>query len=507
MFKLIEIEFFNHHFFKNLRVQFVNEGEESAEYYTTLIIGPNGTGKSKILQSVINILNSLSSLKDLPKKYSFEFEYILKFLNKGKEYSVDYTNYKLFINGNEASFGYQTLDLPSKVLVSAFSFNDKYPLRENRGKVVNENYHYLGLKSTNNNIFLANPTKNAIFNLYNAIIYKKDILPLKEAFVILDLNPVLTLIYSPGKHFKFLQNNEFWENKEFTHDTFKVLFRDFKDKKKFKKLSNVIRLGDDKIEKLLSDKSKLEFLVGYLHENIRFITDLTNKEISVKPILDFEETHSFDIFTNHVKAFQLLVDFEIISFKRIEIKKRNTNFSLDDASSGEYHIILSFLNILSYIEENSLVIIDEPEISLHPNWQMRYMNIFKKIFNHFPNTHFIIATHSHFLVSDLKINNSNILAINFNKEKAVDIMSIEKNTYGWSTEQILLNVFKVASTRNYFLTKTITDVLKELGTENPDFNLVKLNLEEVIFLDTSDFNDHDPMKDIFRELTALYNEL
>ena len=70
-----------------------------------------------------------------------------------------------------------------------------------------------------------------------------------------------------------------------------------------------------------------------------------------------------------------------------------------------------------------------------------------------------------------------------------------------------LDVFKVATTRNYFLTKTITDVLKELSKSEPNYSLVKEKLEQIIFLESTDFKEHDPIKEIFQELTKLYNDL
>jgi predicted ATP-binding protein involved in virulence len=154
-----------------------------------------------------------------------------------------------------------------------------------------------------------------------------------------------------------------------------------------------------------------------------------------------------------------------------------------------------------------MVLLDEPEISLHPNWQIKYMDIFNKIFRDFPKTHFIIASHSHFLVSDLKSKNSTIIGIDIDGQGNLKINKTPKNTYGWSAEQILLDVFKVATTRNYFLTKTITDVLKELSKSEPEYSLVKEKLEQIIFLESTDFKEHDPMKEIFLELTKLYNDL
>lgn len=39
-----------------------------------------------------------------------------------------------------------------------------------------------------------------------------------------------------------------------------------------------------------------------------------------------------------------------------------------DCSSGEKHMIFAFTGVLSSIESKSIVLIDEPEISLHPEW-------------------------------------------------------------------------------------------------------------------------------------------
>lgn len=509
MFKLLELEFIDHPFFKSLKIEFVDQGEEWAENYTTLIIGPNGTGKSKILQSIIGIYNSLEShSKSSRRKYSYDFHYKLKFGNKGRMHHVDYSTDDLLINEIDSRSNVDQLILPTQVMISAFSFNDKYPLRESRGKVTYENYYYLGLKSTTNNIFLGKPTREAISNLYEAVINEKDITPLRAAFNKLELKPLLTLVYKPGKYFKFLQNNEFWENRNLTPSQFENSFTDFFKKKKRKNTNPELkRLGNEKIEKLLADTKKLQTVIDYLQENIRLVTEFVNKEIALKPTLNFEQRNSFNEFTKNVLPFQLLSDLEIITFSRFEIKKLETNFSFDDASSGEYHILLTYLNILSLLKENSLVMLDEPEISLHPNWQIKYMDIFNKIFHHFPKTHFLIASHSHFLVSDLKSENSSILAIDINETGKIEVTHTPKNTYGWSAEQILLDVFKVASTRNFYINKTITDVLKDMSEENPNFQLIKTKLESIIFLDTKDFNEHDPLLEIFKELKIFYNEL
>ncbi len=51
--------------------------------------------------------------------------------------------------------------------------------------------------------------------------------------------------------------------------------------------------------------------------------------------------------------------------------------------------------------ENSVLVIDEPEVSLHPAWQRIYLPRLLETLDQFPQTHAIIATHSHFMVSDV----------------------------------------------------------------------------------------------------------
>lgn len=506
MFKILELSFISHPLFKNLNIKFVSDGEENEKNYTTLIIGPNGTGKSKILLSIISIFNSLERLTEKDIKYSHEFKYILRFQNFGTEYLLDYSTQNLLINNDSFFLHINDLKLPSKILVSAFSFNDKYPIREQRGKITNQNYYYLGLKSTTNNIFLGNPTKNAIQNLYNALINNKDISPLKQAFKVLELKPNLTLTYKAGKNFNFLRDAGYEIRKEITQNEFSNSFQSFLNKKrKNTAYPELKRLGFDKINRILNDTETGAFLMDYLSDNIGVITNTYKKEILIKPSLNLEDNNSLANFSYHVKGLQLLSDLEIISFKQFQIAKNNDPFSFDDASSGEYHIIITFLNILSLIEENSLIILDEPEISLHPNWQIKYLHIFNKIFSSFPTCHYIFATHSHFLVSDLKSENSNILAVDIENGEIM-INETPKNTYGWSAEQILLDVFKVATTRNYYLTRLVGEILNKISKEKFEKKDIADDILKLKELDIENLNENDPMKIVIEKiLTKIDN--
>lgn len=69
------------------------------------------------------------------------------------------------------------------------------------------------------------------------------------------------------------------------------------------------------------------------------------------------------------------------------------NIQISELSSGQKCMILTLLNIAGSISDNSVVCIDEPEISLHPRWQKEFMKVLIEFFSDYKKCHFIIATH------------------------------------------------------------------------------------------------------------------
>lgn len=62
-------------------------------------------------------------------------------------------------------------------------------------------------------------------------------------------------------------------------------------------------------------------------------------------------------------------------------------------SSGEQHEIVLIYDLLFNVESNSLVLIDEPEISLHVAWQQEFLNDLQQIAT-LGDLRFVVATHS-----------------------------------------------------------------------------------------------------------------
>ncbi len=89
--------------------------------------------------------------------------------------------------------------------------------------------------------------------------------------------------------------------------------------------------------------------------------------------------------------------------KEIIFEDSGNEMSIAQLSSGEKQIVFrgSFLLKNKESAYGALVLIDEPELSLHPNWQLKILNFFKKLFtdeNGQQTSQLIVSTHSPFIV-------------------------------------------------------------------------------------------------------------
>jgi hypothetical protein len=73
--------------------------------------------------------------------------------------------------------------------------------------------------------------------------------------------------------------------------------------------------------------------------------------------------------------------------------------SLDDLSSGEQHELVVLYELLFRVPRNGLVLVDEPEISLHVAWQARFLPDLIDILE-LTDAYGIVATHSPVIIGD-----------------------------------------------------------------------------------------------------------
>ena len=140
------------------------------------------------------------------------------------------------------------------------------------------------------------------------------------------------------------------------------------------------------------------------------------------------------------------------------------------------------ISIMSDIQPNSLIMIDEPENSSHPNWQINYMFWLKTIFERYFSCHFVISTHSHFLLTDLEPETSSIVALE-KKDGVIKDVSDGVNTFSWSVDDILYRVFGVRNTRNRAFEDEIMELYQLMSEGSEDIVRIKQmikNLSSVV---------------------------
>jgi len=134
-------------------------------------------------------------------------------------------------------------------------------------------------------------------------------------------------------------------------------------------------------------------------------------EIS-KKIIDAKKSNTLNheyikIFKNQVNHFLKYSNkkIEFNSSGGILIRDSLTQqpIPIEKLSSGENNLLIIFYHILFETEENTLVMIDEPEISLHIDWQFDFIDKLLEIQRELRKTKplmFLIATHSPQILSD-----------------------------------------------------------------------------------------------------------
>lgn len=205
------------------------------------------------------------------------------------------------------------------------------------------------------------------------------------------------------------------------------------------------------------------------------------------------DVNFFGNFVVNGEKLSNLIKHDLIRPSNISFYKAGEKIDFENCSSGEKHMIFAFSGILNAISSNSLILIDEPEISLHPEWQIQYISLLKKVFEKYKGCHFILASHSHYLVSDLQGDTSSIVTLS--KENSIwpkaELLNFD--TYAWSAENIIYNVFGLRTTRNYYFERDLSRLLELIQAEdNTDENIDEI-IELTEKMKKYIYNDDDPL--------------
>lgn len=230
-----------------------------------------------------------------------------------------------------------------------------------------------------------------------------------------------------------------------------------------------------------------------------------NKEFAKQPTCNYD----IDIDQNSLAANEdlnyiyKLKQYDLVQAASVVFYKNGKQIASEEMSSGEFAMLSMVLSISTAASDShTLILIDEPELSLHPNWQMTIIdNLDRALKNQV--CHLLIATHSHMLVSDLPMNKSSVSQWEKDKDGNLIANRIEENTYGWSAEEVLLKVFKTATDRNRYFGERIAKLLEQMGNNSITKEAVADELNELQEI-SQHLSDVDPMKMVLNTIIDAY---
>ncbi|MFE6167819.1 AAA family ATPase [Viridibacillus arvi] len=153
------------------------------------------------------------------------------------------------------------------------------------------------------------------------------------------------------------------------------------------------------------------------------------------------------IFTN--KKYKRVENTEI--GKQVFFEEFGRQISINDLSSGEKQIVFrgSFLLRNKESTKGAIVLIDEPEISLHPRWQLKILDFYKNLFKEtgVQTSQLFIATHSPFIIHNETRTNDKVIILK-KDEVGKTIVSDHSEFFNWNEEQIIKDAFNIEILQN-----------------------------------------------------------
>lgn len=392
-----------------------------AENNVCLFTGPNGYGKTTLLQ----IISSLSKI-DLLFFYTIPFDLISIIFDNNEE---------LVVMANKKSIGStldtkNTFDFPS-------SIEFKYKTREAR--ILNHlNFSLSKFLKIHPDPFYRNIDLSIIDEKFLATLKERlnDDTELYEKYAIMQNQEQILFLLQRMNVFFISAQRLFYIDTQDEHPRY---YYRFKEQKK-SSIENIV----NSLQKLLENARTEYLLVAQKHDN-NFIKRLlsSKREYTEEKYKDkaeslkkrLEEIHSFNMIDSvellpynqenkgilstylddyeeklesysqiikKLKLFAKIINEKQFANKRITFSPEKglsvvttggKEINVNMLSSGEKNLLIMLYHFIFDVRNSSILLIDEPEISLHIAWQLQFLDDISKIAE-IKNMQIILATHS-----------------------------------------------------------------------------------------------------------------
>lgn len=462
--------------YKNLKDFSIDLDESEMK---TVLLGQNATGKSNFLEALILIFKYLD-LSTETKRDAPTFDYKIAYKIKG--HSIEITcvskTYTIAVNreaptlksffSSKGKSEYQ----PKYVFTYYSGLSNKLKelfwdhQKKFYEKIISDSFREEELDSLRKLFYVQLVHSYFVLLAYFTHEEEDTIRFLNEVLHIEDIESILFVLKMPAWAKNRIKNNPddiFW--------TAKGLVRPFLEKLWELSLAPIYHTKDVQVD--FDDYDQQEQLYLFLKGKDKL------KELA-------------NTYTNNTALFKALESTyisKLISEVRIKVKKRNIDGSITfkELSEGEQQL-LTVLGLLKFTkDEDSLILLDEPDTHLNPIWKWRYLEFLDKVVDRPATTQIILNTHDPLVIGNLT--KQEVRIFQTTSEGKVVALEAETDPRGLGVEGIL--------TSELFGLPTTIDEFTQQKLEERNKLLVK---QQEGKLST---NEQSRLRSLYEELEAL----
>lgn len=313
---------------------------------------------------------------------------------------------------------------------------------------------------------------------------------------------------------KYMDNKTFKEIKQtdFSKLVTDILIYDYKEYEKNSKTDvidkeNIVTKKSEQIQsyiKFIDALSKLDSAWICIENSKRLVIELTEENITLLKsfIRLYYDMNSWGYY-NFVWINGIDEDRRVLS-------------SGEESMFKMYSRLYSILSDIDRDEiikinknnRNILILMDEPEIYLHPEWQTklvsRLVEYFKEIFKEYM-IQLIVTSNTPFLISDLPRENIILLEKMHNFKIQIHEYSIIK-TFGQNIHTLLKDSFFMDTTIGEFSRRKINEVIELLNSEMQEISDQKEKIQKIIDI-IGEPLIHNKLKEMLHSKLAIESEI
>ncbi len=426
-------------------------GNQSRQTHFTLLMGANGSYKSRTLAGCIDLLRYQNSRigDEKPERPS---ECCLYATIESEGRTIQIGAEPLSQSGNEF--------LPSRVLALSNLVRDRFTFGE-RDEEDNPNrfYHYLGVRQA------TNLTTTGAMDRIVADAFLEVLPDTERRELLFKWIGKLFANYELAFGFAHLRPQSF---DDFLQDPTGF----------YAKLRGRARPGPsarelDEIPEYRSQIARLQpYIERWRSQKVRVVSSsgFQRSQVVTDPLNQLSESECSEIARLR-PAFEAARRLRLLAGPYMLLRTRGKQPSpwleLTNLSSGEQNLISTGARLVAHAKTGCFIAIDEPELSLNVAWQQRYIELISSALACAKGSHVMIASHSPHLVSSLEPGNSTVVVAEMNGD-AVQYSTHDGSFFGWGAEAILYKVLDIPSASNFEFTRELSAILLHIQNGGED---------------------------------------